>query len=140
MQSVAAPYAPTGNGQYEQPPVVNAADLLSASALSGPGFQVQPQVPTNGAMGQYTITANAEVFKDDAGTYQIESLDLLKIRLSEIPAIALRLKATTMGVSNGATFIPRSCPSHKRSITGCHTATQTEASRYQPKVKLNISL
>jgi hypothetical protein len=28
------------------------------------------------------------VFKDDAGTYQIESLDLLKIRLSEVPAIA----------------------------------------------------
>ncbi|MGO9268356.1 MAG: hypothetical protein ACLQBA_26305 [Candidatus Binataceae bacterium] len=39
-------------------------------------------------MGEYTITANADVFGEDAGTYQIESLDLLKIRLSEVPAIA----------------------------------------------------
>jgi len=55
---------------------------------SGPSYQVGQQVVTNGAMGQYTISASADVFKDDAGTYQIESLDLLKIRLSEIPAIA----------------------------------------------------
>jgi hypothetical protein len=75
-------------GQYEEPPVVNAADLLSPSELSGPGFSVQPQVPTNGAMGQYTIVADATVFRGDAGTYYVESLDMLKIRLSEIPAIA----------------------------------------------------
>jgi hypothetical protein len=88
MQSFAAPYTPTAGGQYEAPPVVNAADLLPASSLSGPGYSVQPQVPTNGAMGQYTIVADASVFHDDAGTYRIESLDLLKVRLSEIPAIA----------------------------------------------------
>src|SRR6266481_2330351 len=88
MQSVAAPYTPTGNGQYEEPPVVNAAELLPASALSGPGFSVQPQVPTNGAMGQYTIVGDQSVFHEDAGTYYVESLDLLKVRLSEIPAIA----------------------------------------------------
>jgi hypothetical protein len=75
-------------GQYEEPPVVNVADLLPATPLSGPGFNVQPQAPTNGAMGQYTIVANSDVFGDDAGTYYVESLDLLKIRLSEIPAIA----------------------------------------------------
>jgi len=39
-------------------------------------------------MGQYTIVADASVFHDDAGTYYVESLDMLKIRLSEIPAIA----------------------------------------------------
>src|SRR6266849_9331423 len=88
MQSVAAPYTPTANGQYEEPPVVNAADLLPAYALSGPGFSVQPQVPTNGAMGQYTIVADQSVFHEDAGTYYVESLELAKIRLSEIPAIA----------------------------------------------------
>jgi len=88
MQSVAAPYTATANGQYEEPPVVNAAELLPASALSGPGFSVQPQVPTNGAMGQYTIVGDQSVFHEDAGTYYVESLDLLKVRLSEIPAIA----------------------------------------------------
>jgi hypothetical protein len=75
-------------GQFEMPPVINASDLLPLSELSGPGFSVQPQVPTNGAMGQYTIVADATVFGSDAGTYYVESLDLLKIRLSEIPAIA----------------------------------------------------
>jgi len=88
MQSVAAPYTPTGNGQYEEPPVVNAADLLPASLLSGPGYSVLPQVPTNGAMGQYTIVGDQSVFHEDAGTYYVESLELAKIRLSEIPAIA----------------------------------------------------
>jgi len=78
--------APTGN--YEQPPVIDVSELLPSSALSGPGFSVQQQVPTNGAMGAYTIVADASVFHSDAGTYQVESLDMLKIRLSEIPAIA----------------------------------------------------
>jgi hypothetical protein len=88
MASVQPAQLGAAGGQYEEPPVVNAADLLSAYALSGPGFSVQPQVPTNGAMGQYTIVADPSVFHDDAGTYYVESLDMLKIRLSEIPAIA----------------------------------------------------
>ena len=82
-----APSLANPAGHYEQPPIVNLTDLLPASAASGQGFSVQPQVPTNGAMGQYTIVANPSVFGNDAGTYYIESLDLLKIRLSEIPAI-----------------------------------------------------
>jgi hypothetical protein len=85
-------------GQYEEPPVINASDLLPASALSGPGFSVQPQVPTNGAMGQYTIVADATVFHGDAGTYYIESLDMLKLRLSEIPAIAQLENMSESGV------------------------------------------
>jgi hypothetical protein len=98
MTSVQPPQPAAPGGQYEQPPVVNAADLLPASALSGNGFQVQPQVPTNGAMGQYTIVADATVFRNDAGTYQVESLDLLKIRLSEIPAIAQLENISETGV------------------------------------------
>ena len=86
------------SGQYEQPPVVDASQLLPASALSGSGFTVQPQVPTNGAMGQYTIVADQSVFRNDAGTYYIESLDLLKIRLSEIPAIAQLENISESGV------------------------------------------
>ena len=82
-----APSLANPASQYEQPPIVNIMDLLSPSAVSGPGFSVQPQVPTNGAMGQYAIVANSSVFGNDAGTYYVESLDLLKIRLSEIPAI-----------------------------------------------------
>src|SRR5260370_19542670 len=87
MASMQASQAGAVGGQYEEPPVVNVTDLLPRIGLSGPGFTVQPQVPTNGAMGQYTIVADPSVFHDDAGTYYVESLDMLKIRLSEIPAI-----------------------------------------------------
>ena len=86
------------NGQFEQPPIINASQLLPASALSGPGYHVEQQVPTNGAMGQYTIVADASVFHNDAGTYRVESLDLLKIRLSEIPAIAYLENVSKTGV------------------------------------------
>ena len=88
MASVQPSQLGAANGQYEEPPGVNVADLLPATPLSGPGYTVQPQAPTNGAMGQYTIVADPSVFHDDAGTYYVESLDMLKIRLSEIPAIA----------------------------------------------------
>ncbi len=98
MTSVQPAQPGAAEGQYEEPPVVNAADLLPASALSGPGFSVQPQVPTNGAMGQYSIVADASVFRGDAGTYYIESLDMLKIRLSEIPAIAQLENISETGV------------------------------------------
>jgi hypothetical protein len=98
MTSVQPAQPGAAGGQYEEPPVVNAADLLPANALSGPGFSVQPQVPTNGAMGQYTIVADASAFRGDAGTYYIESLDMLKIRLSEIPAIAQLENISETGV------------------------------------------
>lgn len=98
MASIQPPETAAPDGQYEQPPVINASELLPATALSGPGFSVQPQVPTNGAMGQYTIVADASVFRGDAGTYYVESLDLLKIRLSEIPAIAQLENISETGV------------------------------------------
>ena len=98
-------------GQFEQPPVVNISELLAVSMQSGPGFQVGQQVVTNGAMGQYTIVANADVFHADAGTYQVESLDLLKIRLSEIPAIT-----QLDNVSNSAVFAKALASSAERPV------------------------
>jgi hypothetical protein len=98
MTSVQPSQVGVAGGQYEEPPVINAADLLSPIELSGPGYSVQPQVPTNGAMGQYTIVADATVFRGDAGTYYIESLGMLKIRLSEIPAIAQLENISETGV------------------------------------------
>ena len=89
MALVFAPQAlwAQGAGQFEQPPIVKASQLLPAAALSGPGYHVEPLVMTNGAMGRYTLVLDQSVFHDDAGAYQVESLNLLKIRLSEIPAI-----------------------------------------------------
>ena len=53
-------------------------------------------------MGQYTIVADASVFQGDAGTYRVESLNLLKIRLTEIPAIAYLENVSKTGVFAGA--------------------------------------
>ena len=86
------------SGQFEQPPVVAIGEFLPVSMQSGNGYYLGQQVPTNGAMGRYTIIANADVFGKDAGTYQVESLDLLKIRLSEIPAIAQLENISETGV------------------------------------------
>jgi hypothetical protein len=94
-----SPGAGASAGQFQQPPVVGIGQFLPLSRQSGNGYYLAQQVPTNGAMGQYTIIANADVFGSDAGTYQVESLDLLKIRLSEIPAIA-----ALDNVSNTAVF------------------------------------
>jgi hypothetical protein len=85
-------------GQFEQPPIISVTQLLPESALSGPGFHVERPIPTNGAMGQYTIIADASVFQSDAETYRVESLDLLKVRLSEIPAIAYLENVSKSGV------------------------------------------
>ena len=89
-------------GQFEQPPIINVTQLLPEGVLSGPGFHVEQLVPTNGAMGQYTIVADASVFQGDAGTYRVESLNLLKIRLTEIPAIAYLENVSKTGVFAGA--------------------------------------
>lgn len=87
-----------GASQFEQPPIVNSSQLLPEAALSGPGFHVEQRVPTNGAMGQYTIVADASAFQGDAGTYRVESLNMLKIRLSEIAAIAYLENVSKTGV------------------------------------------
>jgi hypothetical protein len=86
--SYPSPSPAASASQFEEPPVVGISEFLPVNMQSGNGYYLGQQVPTNGAMGQYTIIANADVFGNEAGTYQVESLDLLKIRLSEIPAIA----------------------------------------------------
>src|SRR5579872_4293854 len=78
-------------GQFEQPPTIDATQLLPESALSGPGFHVERKVPTNGAMGQYTIVADASVFHNDAGTYRIESLDLLDRKSTRLNSSHVRI-------------------------------------------------
>lgn len=100
-----------GRAEFENPPIVKITQLLPASAVSGPGFHIERLVPTNGAMGRYTIVADRVVFHDDAGTYQVESLDLLKLRLSEIPAIR-----TLENVSKTAVFTHALASSAERPV------------------------
>jgi hypothetical protein len=66
--------------RFEQPPTLPAQMLVRASLLSGEGFRVQQQVPTDGLMAHFTI-------QSDVGTFKANSIEMLRIRVAEIPAI-----------------------------------------------------
>jgi hypothetical protein len=87
-------------GGFEQPPVLNVTQLIPAKLLTGQGFRVEEQVPTDGVMGTYTLIADKETFGENAGTYQVRSREMAELRLSEIPAI-IKLDET----SKTGTFI-----------------------------------
>ena len=74
-----SPTAPTAE-RFEIPPTLPAQTLVPASLLSGDGFRVQQQVPTDGLMAHFTI-------QSDVGTFQANSIEMLRIRVGEIPAI-----------------------------------------------------
>jgi hypothetical protein len=65
---------------YETPPVLSARYLLPPDMLTGPLFQVDDRVPTDGYMGHFTL-------RSYLGTFQVAGRDLLKIRIAELPAI-----------------------------------------------------
>jgi hypothetical protein len=66
--------------EFETPPTLPAQVLAPASLLSGNGFRVNNQVPTDGLLAHYTI-------QSDVGVFQANSTEMLKIRVAEIPAI-----------------------------------------------------
>jgi hypothetical protein len=65
---------------FEKPPTLPARVLAPASLLSGSGFHVNNEVPTDGLLAHYTI-------QSDVGVFQANSTEMLKIRIAEIPAI-----------------------------------------------------
>jgi hypothetical protein len=54
---------------FQQPPISGIGEFLPVSRQSGNGYYLEPTGSNNGALGQYTIIANADVFGSDAGTY-----------------------------------------------------------------------
>jgi hypothetical protein len=66
--------------EFEKPPTLPAQVLAPASLLSGNGFHVTNEVPTDGLLAHYTI-------QSDVGVFQADSTEMLKIRVAEIPAI-----------------------------------------------------
>lgn len=86
----AEPPAPAAD--YERPPVVDASELAPGTLLGGRGFRVEPKVPTDGLLGQFTVRAAV-------GRFQVRGVDLLEIRVAELPAIE-RLK----GMSRSKVF------------------------------------
>ena len=66
--------------EFESPPTLPAQLLAPASLLSGNGFHVNNQVPTDGLLAHYTI-------QSDVGVFPANSTEMLKVRVAEIPAI-----------------------------------------------------
>ena len=68
------------SAEFETPPALAGQVLVPASLLSGPGFQVDSPVPTDGLMAHFII-------RSDVGTFPAVSVEMLKIRVAELPAI-----------------------------------------------------
>src|SRR5215469_3427786 len=66
--------------EFEKPPTLPAQVLAPATLLSGNGFHVNNQVPTDGLLAHYTI-------QSDVGVFPANSTEMLKVRVAEIPAI-----------------------------------------------------
>jgi hypothetical protein len=78
---------------YEKPPVVPAKDIVPAKILAGKGYTIDRNVPTDGLLGRYTI-------RSPVGTFPAHGLEMLAVRVSELPAIQ-HLK----GVSRSKVFL-----------------------------------
>jgi hypothetical protein len=66
--------------EFEKPPTLPAHVLAPASLLSGDGFHVNDEVSTEGYLGHFTIHS-------DVGTFKAGSVEMLRIRVAELPAI-----------------------------------------------------
>src|SRR5262245_60017541 len=78
---------------YEKPPTLPAKDIVPAAILAGKGYTIDSKVPTDGLLGRYTI-------RSAVGTFPAHGLEMLSVRVSELPAI-VHLK----GVSRSKVFL-----------------------------------
>jgi len=67
-------------GKFETPPTLRAQELAPATLLSGKGFHVDEEVPTDGLTAHFII-------QSDVGTFKANGLEMLRIRVAEVPAI-----------------------------------------------------
>ena len=77
--------------QFEIPPTLPASVLAPPTLLSGNGFHVDPQVPTDGLLARYTI-------QSDVGTFPANSTEMLQVRVAEIPAIIELTNTSKTGI------------------------------------------
>lgn len=86
----------------EETPVLRATDLVPAEWLQGPHHRLQDRVPVNGGFGVF-------VLETDFGELVVESVELLEVRIAELPAIAV-----LAGESSFETFLDASAESGRR--------------------------
>jgi hypothetical protein len=66
--------------EFETPPTLLSQELAPASLLNGNGFHVDHAVPTDGLIAHFTL-------RSDVGTFNADGLEMLRIRVAELPAI-----------------------------------------------------
>lgn len=71
---------PGGLPAVEKPPVVKASELLPAELLKGTDYTIEQNVPTDGYFGQFVINTQW-------GPLPVHGVELLKVRISELPAL-----------------------------------------------------
>lgn len=76
---------------YEREPVLDAATLVSPSLLSGPGWSVAPQAQVVGYQARFTL-------RTPYGEVQAESVEMLALRVAELPAVEALHAATASEV------------------------------------------
>jgi hypothetical protein len=79
--NLASPAVQNSESSFEIPPVLSAQTLVPAAELSGPGFQVDNRVPTDGLMAHFTI-------RSDFGTLQPVGRQVLVTWVGQMPALA----------------------------------------------------
>jgi hypothetical protein len=70
----------SGGARAEREPLLDAAELVDASLLAGPGWRVEPRVQVRGYQARFRIHT-------DWGQLEADSVDLLAVRVSEMPAL-----------------------------------------------------
>jgi hypothetical protein len=78
-------------GTFESPPILKAQELAPPTLLNGNGFHVDDDVPTDGLTANFTIHT-------DVGTLQAHGLEMLKIRIAEVPAMIELQNTSKAGV------------------------------------------
>lgn len=70
-----------GGARAESEPVLDAATLVEPALLSGPGWRVDPRVEVRGYQARFRIHT-------DWGELEADSVELLAVRVAEMPALA----------------------------------------------------
>ena len=85
-----APGACPGDCAHETEPFLSAAALVDPSLLSGPDFRVVPEVEVRGYMANFVIDTSY-------GPLRADSVELLAVRVAEMPALDALDRASRSG-------------------------------------------
>ena len=73
-------FAGAGHAAFEQEPTLDAAELVSPALLNGPGYAVAPKARVIGYQARF-------ILRTTHGEIEAESVEMLAIRIAELPAV-----------------------------------------------------